>query len=262
MKRLISVLSFLGLATFATAQEPFKNRDGIIITPEKGDLMLGFDAVPFINYAGNLFSKDNKAPVTSFTAAYPLTLVSLYMTKENKAIRGKVRLGFGTEKTDTLVPRIGSTNPNETVSNETKIATSNITLGTGLQTWRGKGRIRGFYGGELLFTINTSKTTYTYGNPLSSENQVTRLKSSKPGNSFGFVMRGFIGVEYFFARKASISGEFGWGPALTSRARGEVETESWNGSSPESTVTSSGKSSEFSLDNDNAKGSLNLNFYF
>ena len=88
------------------------------------------------------------------------------------------------------------------------------------------------------------------------------FKSEKPGNTFGFHLRGFVGIEYFFAAKASLSAEFGWGPALSSTGQGETQTESWNGSSAETKVSNTGKSSVFSFDNDNANGAINLNFYF
>ncbi len=262
MKKVFITILFICSVNFLKAQAPHKNKEGIVITPEKGELSIGFDAVPFLRFMGSLFNDNNSAPLASFTAYHPLTISSMYVVKENVAVRGKIRLGFGVEKTDTLVPRIGSTNPNETVSNETKVSTSSITIGGGLQKWRGKGRMKGYYGGELLLSITTEKTTYSYGNPLSSENQITRLKTSAPGNQFGFNLRALIGAEYFFAAKASISAEFGWGPMLLTRARGEVESESWNGSNAENTVTNSGKSSDFRFDNDNAAGSLNLNIYF
>lgn len=262
MKKLTLILSFIFITLIATAQEPFKNREGLIITPEKGEMSIGFDAVPFLKFVGNLIHSDNDAPNSNFTVENPMTITSNYMLKDNVAFRSKIRLGLGVVKTDTLVPRIGSTNPNETVSNETKVNTSNITLGGGLQKWRGKGRVRGFYGGEILVSIATEKTTLSYGNPLSSENQSTRTKSIEPGNTFGFHFKGFIGVEYFFAAKSSLSAEFGWGPQLQTRSRSKVETESWNGSSAASESQDGGKSSTFMFDNDNAGGSLNLNFYF
>jgi hypothetical protein len=259
---LFLILNFVTLITIA--QEPFKNREGLIITPEKGEMSIGFDAVPFLKFIGNLIhsQEKNNPPNSNFTAENPLTITSNFMLKDNVAFRSKIRFGLGVVKTDTLVARIGSTNPNETVSNETKVNTSNITLGGGLQKWRGKGRVRGFYGGEILFSIATEKTTLTYGNPLSSENQSTRTKSIKPGNTFGFHLKGFIGVEYFFAAKSSLSAEFGWGPQLQTRSRSKVETESWNGVSATSESQQGGKSSSFLFDNDNAGGSLNLNFYF
>ncbi|MBK9638992.1 MAG: hypothetical protein IPO63_14765 [Bacteroidetes bacterium] len=262
MKKLSLLIIFNIIAYIATAQEPFKNNEGLIITPEKGEMSMGFDAVPFLKFVGNLIHSDNDSPNSNFTAQNPLTITSNYMLKDNVAFRSKIRLGLGVVKTDTLVARIGSTNPNETVSNETKVNTSNITLGGGLQKWRGKGRVRGFYGGEILFSIGTEKTTFTYGNPMSSENQSTRTKSITPGNTFNFHLKGFIGVEYFFAAKSSLSAEFGWGPQLQTRSRSKVETESWNGVNATSETQEGGKSSSFIFDNDNAGGSLNLNFYF
>jgi hypothetical protein len=262
MKKLSLLLILNFFTCFAIAQEPFKNNEGLIITPEKGEMSIGFDAVPFLRFVGNLVDSDNDSPNSNFTAENPLTITSNYMLKDNMAFRSKIRLGLGVVKTDTLVARVGSTNPNETVSNETKVNTSNITLGGGLQKWRGKGRVRGFYGGEVLFSIATEKTTFTYGNPLSSENQSTRTKSIEPGNTFGFHLKGFIGVEYFFAAKSSLSAEFGWGPQLQTRSRSKVETESWNGVGATSESQEGGKSSTFLFDNDNAGGSLNLNFYF
>ncbi|MBK7683970.1 MAG: hypothetical protein IPJ26_16585 [Bacteroidetes bacterium] len=157
MKKL-SLLLILNFITYiAIAQEPFKNNEGLIITPEKGEMSIGFDAVPFLRFVGNLIDSDNDSPNSNFTAENPLTITSNYMLKDNMAFRSKIRLGLGVVKTDTLVARVGSTNPNETVSNETKVNTSNITLGGGLQKWRGKGRVRGFYGGEVLFSIATEK---------------------------------------------------------------------------------------------------------
>ena len=38
MKKLTLILSFIFITLIATAQEPFKNREGLIITPEKGEI--------------------------------------------------------------------------------------------------------------------------------------------------------------------------------------------------------------------------------
>lgn len=245
------------------AQEPLKNKNGIRITPEAGEFALGFDAAPFLRFGGNLFNGSNDAPVSDFTQAYPMTITGIYMKTDDFGYRGSVRLGFGTEKSDTLVNREGSTNPNETVSNETKTNTSDITLGAGIQKWRGKSRFKGIYGAEFLINIASEKTTYSYGNPLSAQSSTSsRIVSDKTGGSFGFQLRGFAGVEYFFAAKASVGAEFGWGPVLQTKGRGEVKTESWTGNGVTDSVTETDKSSSFRFDNDNASGSLNLRFYF
>ena len=262
MKKTIAAAALILASTSLWAQDPIKNKHGVVLTPEAGEFALNIDAVPFLKYGGSLFNDESNAPYASFGSNYPLTFTGLYMKKNNFAYRAKLKLGFGVQKYDSLVARIGSTNPNETVANETKLSTSNITIGAGIQKWRGKTRIQAYYGGEVLFNIGTEKTSYSYGNPLSSENQATRLKSEKPGNTFGFTIRGFVGIEYFFAPKVSLGAEFGWGPGFFSTGQGETQSESWNGSGSEVKITNTGKSSEFSMDNDNSSGAINLSFYF
>lgn len=262
MKKLLLLSASLLWTAVLFAQQPIKNKHGVVLTPEVGEFALNIDAIPFLKFGGSLFNDQNESPFANFGVNYPLTFTGLYVAKENFAYRGKVRVGFGVQKEDSLVGRIGSTNPNETVSNETKVTSTNMTLGAGIQKWRGKSRVQAFYGAEALFSIGTEKTAYTYGNPLSSENQTTRLKSEKPGNTFGFMLRGFIGLEYFFSPKVSLSAEFGWGPSWLARGRGEVQTESWNGSGAELKISNSGKSSDFVLDNDNSGGAINLSVYF
>lgn len=262
-KKPVIVVLFLIVTLAVRAQEPLRNKNGILVTPEAGEFALGFDAAPFFRYTGNLLNGNNDSPTSDFMQAYPMTITGVYMKRNDFGYRGSVRLGFGTEKSDTLVKREGSTNPNETVSNETKTNTSDITIGAGIQKWRGKSRIKGIYGAEFLINIASEKTTYSFGNPLSAQSSTSsRIVSDKTGSSFGFKLRGFVGVEYFFAAKASVGAEFGWGPALQTKGRGEVKSESWTGNGVTDTVTETDKSSSFRFDNDNASGSLNLRFYF
>lgn len=261
-KTLLTGVLVLAVLKLASAQEPLKNKQGIIITPEPKEFGLSIDAVPILRYAGSLFNDSNEEPSAQFSASSPLTISGLYVARENFAYRAKVRIGVTSVKVDTLVARAGSTNPNETVANSTRNTETNFAIGGGMQWWRGKARVKGYYGGELLFAITTDKTNYEYGNALSSENQATRIKSVKQGNAFGFHLRGFVGVEYFFAAKMSVSAEFGWGPALLSIGKGELQEESWNGSGVDVRVSNTGKSSAFNWDNDNANGAINLNFYF
>lgn len=262
MKKPILIAALVLITGSLFAQNPIKNKSGVILTPEVGEFALSIDAVPFLKYAGSLFNDQTNEPYASFGSNYPMTFTGLYVKKENLAYRAKLKLGFGVQKDDSLVARIGSTNPNETVANETKVSTSNITIGAGIQKWRGKSRVQAYYGGEVLLSIGTDKTSYTYGNPLSSENQTSRLKSEKSGNTFGFMVRGFVGIEYFFSPKVSLGAEFGWGPGIVSTGQGETQSESWNGSGAEVTITNTGKSSTFTMDNDNSSGAINLSFYF
>ncbi|MFM7014693.1 MAG: hypothetical protein ACKOX3_00040 [Bacteroidota bacterium] len=262
MKKIIA-LSLLACTMSVHAQSVLLSKSGKPILPEKGDFALNIDAVPFINFTGNLLNgSTNSSPEFLFTQKHPMTLSGMYLKDNETAYRMKVRLGLSSFKNDTTVAKNGSTNPNELVVDESIRKTSAITLGFGIQKWRGDGRVRAYYGGEVLYGVKTDKTTYTYGNALSNENQVTRNTLYKPGNTIEFSIRGFIGIEYFFAPRMSISGEFGWGPSVQTRKAGELVREKWNGGAVEEIKTATGKSSLFAIDNDNNGGALNLNIYF
>ncbi len=259
----IFLVSFVALSVSVSAQDVLKTKSGKPILPAKNGFALTIDAVPFINFTGNLFNgSSNIAPEFLFAQKHPMTLSGLYLKENDLAYRLKVRLGFSSLKNDTMVAKNGSTNPNELVTDESIQKTSAVTFGFGIQKWRGEGRVRAYYGGEILYGVKTDKTTFTYGNDLSNENQVTRNTLYKPGNSIEFSLRGFLGIEYFFAPKMSISGEFGWGPSVESRKAGELVREKWNGGAVEQIKTTTGKASLFSIDNDNNGGALNLNIYF
>ena len=251
----------LATALSASAQQ-ITNKKGDPVLPESGDWSVGFDAMPFLNYAGNFFNSSNKAPTANFNAAHPLTFSGIYVKTPSLLYRAKIRLGVTSAKVDTLVARVGSSNANETVANERKHTTTNVSFGAGIEKFKGKGRLKGIYGVEGLLSFTGDKTTYSYGNDLSTENQESRLRSSKLGTGVGFQLRLFMGVEYFFAPKMSVSAEYGWGPTIQSTGQGETVTEAWSGSGVTTTIKNTGKSSLFTLDNDNGAGALNFNFYF
>src|SRR5262249_14212260 len=158
------------------------------------------------------------------------TIVGLYVKDENTAYRVRFGLNFGSTKNDFLVPQDGATDPNARVTDTKKVSTHGVTIGVGLQKSRGKGRLHGIYGAEFLVTVGGgSKTTYTYGNsfdpttgtatisdfdpanPNFSSSVSSRTKETKGGSEFGVGLFGFIGAEYFFAPKMSLSAEYGWG---------------------------------------------------
>lgn len=261
MKKKFVFLLVLLAASVVNAQDGMRNKKGVVIFPEAGELSVGIDAIPFLRYGGSLFNDNSESPNVDFIAG-PLTFSGLYVKRDNLAYRAKVRVSFGTEKQDTLVPRLGSTNSNETVADEMKTISTDVTLSAGIQKWRGKSRVKGYYGGEVALSIGTEKTRYSYGNALSSENNTARLKSTREGSEFGFQLRAFAGLEYFFAAKASVSGEFGWGPKLITKGRGETQTESWQGNEVDVVISNTGKNSSFRFDNDNAGGTIRLSFYF
>jgi len=265
MKKTIAILAMGALAFSAKAQE-LTSKKGFPILPEAGDWSISFDAVPLLDFAFDKTRIMSGTPASSAGGALDYSIgnniVGKYMKDENTAYRGRIQLGFNRLSEDSYVGKTGSTT-GETVKNNESTSTSDITLGGGLQFYRGKGRLRGYYGGEGLLSIGSGpSTTFTYGNAIDANNPATRAKEEKAGMAFGFGVRGFIGAEYFFAPKMSIGAEFGWGLGIDSEGEGEITTESWDGTAVKSTTVKTGGTSTFNMGVDNAGGAINLAIYF
>jgi hypothetical protein len=283
MRKLL-ITAALATVVFSTyAQDAMTSKKGTPILPEAGDWSIGFNANPLLNYVGNIFN--NTANNTVFMGYQQnMTLVGKYMNDATTAYRVKLRIGMNNRTIDNLVNQDGATTtPIPTVSDEWKQSSMDITLGGGIQKYRGNGRLKGFYGAEAAIMLGSGKHTYTYGNAMSATNSTpnstdwnspttgggyaqnpmgSRTTEDKAGSTFGFGIRGFVGAEYFFAPKMSIGAEYGWGLSMNSTGEGEVTNESYNGTAVVSTTSKTGKGSSFSLDVDNAGGAIMLSLYF
>lgn len=292
-----SVLAFalaFGL-TSAFAQD-LTSKKGEPILPESGDWSIGIDANPFLNYFGNMLNGNtsNSAPTWNFLNSN-LTLVGKMFTSETTAYRGILRIGMNSTKETAMIGDAAVTTPPTfpsvpaMVEDVHKNSSRFIGLGGGMEWRRGKTRLQGFYGGDLMFWMSGSKDTYEYGNTLSTTVAVNpgtttnfgsnlttdtygnnaRVLESKAGSTIGLGVRGFIGCEYFILPKISLGAEFGWGIAFSSTGAGSTTHESVGGTGPapgEQTLET-GKSSSFSLDLDRnafgtGNGSLRINFHF
>ncbi|MFM7015156.1 MAG: hypothetical protein ACKOX3_02405, partial [Bacteroidota bacterium] len=247
-KGLLIVAMMIGVT--ASAQD-MNSKKGTPILPESGDWSIGIGAGSSLSYFGNLLNGNTANAPMSFgwTAGNDNVITGKMMKDANTAYRAKVRLGFGSTKAENQSVDVDGDGVADFDSVEIKTGGSHINLGAGIQMYRGKGRVRGFYGAEAGIGLSSGKETWT-GTDFTAEN--------KAGSTFDLNIRGFIGVEYFFAPKMSLSGEFGWGLGLTSTGAPET-TVTVAGTS---TTTKGGKSSSFGLDTDNAGAAVNLNFYF
>ena len=183
------------------------------------------------------------------------------MIDENTAYRAKARFGINRTSKDTLVNKVGSTT-GETVTDNSKESGFALSLSAGIQHYKGKGRLRGFYGAEGMLGIskNGSKS-YEYGNPIAANNPGVRTLKDTKGMSLSIGLRGFIGAEYFFAPKMSIGAEFGYGITLTTTGKGTKEQEEWDNGVITRT-TKPGGGSSFNLDVDNANSAITFSIYF
>ncbi len=285
MKKIILVIAVIALTATAHAQE-LLSKKGTPILPEPKDWSIGFDASPLLKYVGNFFNhSDNNNTLMAYQDS--LMIVGLYVKNANTAYRARVRLSFASQKwTAQVADQLSNS---LTVNDERNYSQFGITLGLGMQKSRGKGRLRGNYGFEGLLGFFTSKNSYTYGNvidenyhtPKSTNWVVDYPDPSNPspanidssvglvrktaidnGSVFGIGVRGFIGAEYFFAPKISLSAEYGWSILYQMNGAGEETSEQWDGLATTSTTAQTVKKFSFGSDIDNGGGMIVLHVYF
>lgn len=253
MKKKTLLLASALFAGTAFAQD-LTSKKGETIMPEAGDWAISFDAVPFLNYFGQMLSNSGAtSPALGYTNGYPWAIKGKMFKDEKTAYRAGIRLGFGNKKwaNEIGVPLSSTATPatypnlDPTTEDTYKWSYNNIVLTGGLEMRRGKTRLQGYYGGEVLIGFGGVKDTWEYGNALSSgtapdptitvgsddtdwgamgmtSNYMTdpsgtnaRLLEQKVSTMM-IGLRGFIGVEYFILPKISIGAEYGWGFGMTS----------------------------------------------
>ena len=290
MKKTVLFAAALVLAATTFAQDGLTSKKGEAYLPEAGDWAIGWDAMPFLDYASN-----GNLPNASFIANnQPMTLVGKMFKDETTAYRMKLRIGFGS---NTLEGVTDTSNTTLTGEYTDEMTTSNmmITLGGGIEKRKGSTRLQGFYGAEALISFGASATEYSYANdgsgtaasgiiqpsqfdfgnnivmdPITGLPTDERVLKNTDGASFVFQLRGFIGVEYFFAPKISVSAEYGWGLMMSSTSAGELDTEEYAISTGAAAGTeavikrknTTGASSAFGIDTDNNGGQITLMFHF
>ncbi|MDR3328276.1 MAG: hypothetical protein LBT04_09255 [Prevotellaceae bacterium] len=255
MKKIFfTVLVMSGVTLFAAAQdnEVTNSKGKTTLLPQEGSIALGIDATPFFKYLGGIFS-DTDADTPEFTYG---AFYGKYFLTDKMAIRGKLRLGYLSDKSVNLVPE--DNKPDEKVKDITKISGTNIELKVGLERRIGKTRFQGFYGAEVGFEIgNQGNRKYTWGNELIAGQ---RTLSDRNGTTYGIGADLFAGIEYFVASYVAISGELGWGIKFASTGKGVLEYEYMDGSKINTKKIETGGSSKFSFDN--FGGAINVIFYF
>jgi hypothetical protein len=283
MKKVLTILSIIFTVTITHAQE-LLSKKGTPVLPQPKDWSIGFDADPFLKYLGNFFNKDANNN-TLLSPQIPLTLVGLYVKDERTAYRLKVRIGLGSRTVNNFVDDDEYTGapPNAKTTDTWKRASTNLFAGVGLQKSRGNARLRGIYGAELGLGYSSSTDSYTYGNSFSQDNSdptstldwnqtdttgnflsgpaSSRISKIKSPSEIMILVNGFIGAEYFFAPKMSISAEYGWGVEFTGMGERETFTVNADGSSGKETSTRNGKITELTLDVRDV-GAITLHLYF
>lgn len=277
---LIAVMAIFSYQVQGQQSNELLSKKGYKILPEAGNLSVGFDAVPLVNFALNAINIMENTGQTAqnpgFMSGYDQIIVGKYFVSSNTAYRAKFGIGIDADNSityfDDPLADPADEDPNQ-LQNISKQRSTNIFLSGGIEQRHGASRVQGYYGAEGLLTLASSKTAQEYGVKWNEETEDAglvndgdeRLLSDRAGTLFGLGGRGFIGVEYFFAPKMAISAEYGIGFIFSNSGKSKLVNEVYNSDEGSSSTveefgTTSGRSFEMSVDNSNA--SLNLLIYF
>lgn len=261
MKKILLTLALFTCLLPSFAQSGSKNN-----LPEAGEYSIGFNAVPLIDFALDKTRIFSNTPASSSSGIIsfqqPLTLSGKYMKDASTAYRATLMLGYERNTNNTFVPKVGG-DIGEDVTDTEISSNFGLRVSLGKQFYRGDRNLRGFYGYEGIIGVSREDIVKKkYGNELDATNSGNRLIKSSQGRSIGIGARGFVGLEYFFATKVSLSAEFGYGLNYQFNAgASEVSEEFKNGQAEETEIKMPG-SQEFNMNADNADGRIVFSFYF
>lgn len=260
------------------------SKRGIYILPEKGELALGIDAFPFLLYMGNsLLSSGSFVPSVGYAENFGDMngIYAKYMLQSDLAIRANFRFDFGSY-TD-IYPVVQSTlTPDPLaplyVDDQITTVSNQVQVAVGIEKMRGKSRVQGKYGAEVLFGYNKNTTKYNYGNSITNDfnmpttyNNTYTAEGARLINDYidkGLFLgaRGFLGIEFFVGPKISLGGEFGYAFIYEWDQNRTIEYQYWNSAQQEVSTfvrnSSSDGIDDASIGIDNLDGSISLFFYF
>lgn len=296
---IITVFAFVLLTNVAHGQDTESSsvlsKKGYPLLPETGEWGLGISADPFLRYAGNFLSGSTSTNIEpNFT--YPESVIgnniALFGKKiidANTAYRARFNVGVGQNINKAVIGQ-NVTTPDPSapafVDDWQKVNFTTVVFSGGYEKRRGNSRVQGIYGGEVVLGLTGNKAVYQYGNTMNLEfnapitnnfgNNIlagstaatsSRKTEEKFGTSFLVGARGFVGVEYFFAPKMSIGGEFGYMIGYRTIGKTYITSESWDSAAGavrtiKTERYDNGGFQSLGIGLDNLNGTINLMFYF
>jgi len=285
MKRIL-ILIFVVITVSSFAQvESVKNKNGKPILPLEGEIGLGVNAIPLLNWVGNSFNNTTDNLYANQNKLYNLNGFPIVLLKYMKTNTLAYRFSFGYSNftgTDNQYILDNASNDADIFLIDSRQTSYNgLSLGIGFEKRKGRGRIQGFYGAGLRYqSIKMVNDIYSYGNNLTITNQnpttfdwstntilnlSDRILETRGGNSFTLGLRPFIGVEVFVSPQIALGTEFGWYYAYQRIKETSIYTEYFSASSNEviyEEKPQSAGSTSFSSQLDNFNSSIFLTFYF
>jgi hypothetical protein len=248
MKKIILTAAAVFAFSFANAQD-LKSKKGEPYLPEAGDWGISFNADNLFNYVGNAFSgsttKNEIGALTNSNKSGSFT--GKKFKSANQADRYTVGFQLATSsETMDASPNPYGLDPGDKVA-FTKL---NLQVGIGKEWRRGKTRLQGFYGYDLvagLDLVNSAKVTYEDKSPSDT---------LKNGVGFNVGAHGFLGAEYFIFPKIAIGASYTYAVDINIKGSGS-EDESFT----DPKIGGKGKSSGIDIGNVGVAAiSLSLHF--
>ena len=227
MKRIAVLLSSCVLAVSAAfAQEGTTEK----LYPSAGALGVGIEASPILDFVGNMFNGNTDNASDSRWSKQDYTLHGRYFLTDDDAVRVHLRFNPGDNKTIErrfITDQAARTiNPlsNDKVEDKRVSWKNDWRISAGYQHFRGTGRLRGFFGGDVFYRYFKESKEFYYGNkmnefnasPLSAkwggsgeESMATRPISEYGSGNHSLGLVAFTGAEYYFYQNMSLGFEVG-----------------------------------------------------
>lgn len=224
-----------------------KNLDDIL--PKAGDLALGLDGSPIFQYFGNMFNNStNNDPKTYLSNVSPIVYMRYYLS-DKLAVRARIQWRGKKTIHTVQVPDQSALakDPLSAAKVEDRMVArvNSWHFGAGAQYFRGYGRLRGFVGGDLDYTVGRDVDRFYYGNKMTADNKAPMTgdfsgmssPSAKAQRSLvlnngwehNIGLAAFVGVEYYFLPKMCVGVESGATMSATLRGRAKTYSERFVG---------------------------------
>ena len=230
------LICFFAVSAFAQNEEPKEEKKYF---PEAGNIGIGIDGGPVFNYLGNMFNgtEDNTLNLNSNM------LYVRYFIADNAAIRGVLRINNATTVNRFYVRDDAAffADPLSQKQLEDVMTLKNrdMMFRIGYQGFRGYKRLLGFYGADLGFRYQKTKTINEYGNQMTELNPTPttnwgnlspRTLEQNNGSQKSIFAGVFTGAEYYFLPKMCIGAEFGLSYGTTFESQSSAKQERMVGS--------------------------------
>ena len=253
-----------------------------------------------LKYVGNAFngSQENEieslggAPFTKNNKNFrnrmlmpDVSIMGKYMLTDEWALRANVGIMVRSEYDRRYVKddKAALLNPlsNDKVIDKAHHSRNGMSIAVGAEYRKGSKRVQGVFGAGLLFAFQNDKTTYSWGNEMTTINQNPSiafdrnnetmlgdnriLKNNGQGSDFYTGITGSAGVEWFIAPKISLGAEVNLSLYYLFGNQTYIESEGYNTSTQKietrTDLVSPGNRG-FYIGTESLGGSLNMTFYF